>query len=168
MRRDKARRGEAVVLVRHATFCGRQRRVVLSSPESVGPNGKITLVKCFAGLAPPCSTYVRVQREDSQAALIFNAAAPDSTHLFHTLHAAHSVLCGCGYVSWPDYNLPHETNANMYLHNTSPHSLFLLFELESSPKFWIVSKQLPELRPIEIELKLKLFGIFCSCLVSTW
>lgn len=99
------------MLVRHATFCGRQRRVVLSSPESVGPNGKITLVKCFAGLAPPCSTYVRVHREDSQAALIFNAAAPDSAHLFHTLHAAHGVLCGCGYVSWPDYNLPHETNA---------------------------------------------------------
>lgn len=104
---DATRQGEA----RHATFCGRQRRVVLSSPESVGPNGKITLVKCFAGLAPPCSTYVRVQREDSQAALIFNAAAPNSTHLFHTLHAAHGVLRGCGYVSWPDYNLPHETNA---------------------------------------------------------
>lgn len=59
----------------------------------------------------PTLLYVRVQREDSQAALIFNAAAPDSAHLFHTLHAAHGVLCGCGYVSWPDYNLPHETNA---------------------------------------------------------
>lgn len=110
MRRDATRRGEAVVLVRHATFCGRQRRVVLSSPESVGPNGKITLVKCFAGLAPPCSMS-EFREKDSQAALIFNAAAPDSAHLFHTLHAAHGVLCGCGYVSWPDYNLPHETNA---------------------------------------------------------
>lgn len=76
--------------------------------------------------------YVRVhsreekRREErrlpSCAALIFNVAAPDTAHLFHTPHAAYSVLCvaatSCGYVSWPDYNLPHETH--MYLHNALP------------------------------------------------
>lgn len=80
--------------LRHATFCGRQRRVVLSSPESVAPNGKITLVKCFAGLASPCSMseFREEKREDSQAALIFNVAAPDTAHLFHTLHTVQRVM----------------------------------------------------------------------------
>lgn len=62
------------------------------------------------------------RRQPSCAALIFNVAAPDTAHLFHTPHAAYSVLCvaatSCGYVSWPDYNLPHETH--MYLHNAPP------------------------------------------------
>lgn len=55
-------------------------------PESVGPNGKITLVKCFADLASPRldSLCVRVQSSTQakkvlgQAKLILNVAAPDA------------------------------------------------------------------------------------------
>jgi len=80
--------------------------------QSVGPNGKISLVKCFADLTQLNSTQLqsicRVSEFSEELLLsVVNLNQRRTWRLFHTLPQS---VCGCvaatscGYVSWPDYN----------------------------------------------------------------